>query len=256
MKYLCLAFALLLGNLTFLQAQENFNLPVSTKAETAQRAYSAATYLGSNLRLEAAEMEIEKALAADPDFFLAYVYAYQVFADEAEKPALLDRALAIDPSDFTEAEKIMRRQMTAWKADPKALPTEAMKALTEAYPDTPEAFEWAYLHAFYTERDPEAGYAYAQRLIALAPYFPPVYNYVGYYHLGRKEMDKAEAAFAQYLELAPAEPNAHDSMGEYYMTVGDYAKAAAYYDQAVALGMEGSKQGAEKARAALKEAGN
>ncbi len=36
-----------------------------------------------------------------------------------------------------------------------------------------------------------------------------------------------------------------------YLTTGDYAKSAEYYDRAVALGMEGSKNGAEKARAAL-----
>ena len=255
MKSIFFSLALLLGNLAFLSAQD-FNLPVSTTSETAQRAYQAATYLGSNLRLEAAEAEIGKALEADPGFFMAYAYAYQVLAKDADKPALLDKALAIDPSGFTEAEQIMRTLLLTWKTDPKAKPTEAMKALTAAYPNTVEAFEWAYLHAFYTDRDKEAGYAYAQRLIALDPHFPPVYNSLGYHYLAEKELDKARAAFEKYLELAPAEPNAHDSMGEYYMTVGDYAKSAAYYDQAVALGMEGSKQGAEKARAALAEEGN
>jgi Tfp pilus assembly protein PilF len=255
MRKLLFTAALFLGNLAFLSAQD-FYLPVSTTSETARRAYQAATYLGANVRFDAARAEIEKALEADPNYFMAYAYAYQALANDADKPALLDKALAIDPSGFTEAEKIMRRQMAAWKADPKAMPTEAMKALTTAYPNTAEAFEWAYLHAFYTDRDKEAGYAYAQRLIELDPNFGPVYNSLGYYYLGEKEMDKAKTAFEKYLEIAPAEPNAHDSLGEYYMTVGDYAKSAEYYDQAVALGMEGSKQGAEKARAALAKEGN
>lgn len=261
MKQLFWGIALLIAATTDAQAQaglsaQEFYLPVSTKSETAKRAYQAATYLGSNLRFDAARAEIEKALEADPQCFMAYAYAYQVLANEADKPALLDKALAIDPSGFTEAEQIMRRQMAAWKTDPEAKPAKAMKALTEAYPNTAEAFEWAYLHAFYTDRDKTAGYVYAQRLIALDPNFAAVYNSLGYYYMGEKEMEKAQAAFEKYLEIAPAEPNAHDSMGEYYMAVKDYAKSAAYYDQAVALGMEGSKQGAEKARAALKETGN
>lgn len=255
MKIMILSIALILGSLSVLSAQD-YNLPVSTTSETAKRAYQAATYLASNLRFDAARMEMEKALEADPNFFMAYVYDYQVMAKEEDKAGLMDKALAIDPSAFTEAEQIMRRQMLAWKADPKAKPAEAMKALTAAFPSTVEAFEWAYLHAFYTDRDQEAGYAYAQRLIALDPHFGPVYNGLGYYYMGKKEMDNAKAAFEKYLEIAPSEPNAHDSLGEYYMTVGDYAKSAEHYDQAVSLGMEGSKQGAEKARAAMAKEGN
>jgi len=231
---------LFLASLSSLTAQE-YQLPVSSNSEAASKAYQAATYLASNVRFDAARVAFEKCLEADPNYFMAYAYMYQ--------------ALAIDPSNFTEAEKITRQLLLTWKADPQAKPAEAMKALTEAYPNTVEAFEWAYLHAFYTDRDPEAGYAYAQRLIELDPYFPPVYNSLGYYYMGKKDMDKARAAFAQYLELAPAEPNAHDSMGEYYMAGGDYAKALAYYEQAVALGMEASKAGAEKARTAMEQEG-
>ncbi|HMO40475.1 MAG TPA: hypothetical protein PKC76_17430 [Saprospiraceae bacterium] len=255
MKNTFFFIALFVGNMFVLNAQD-FYLPVSTTSEEAKKAYQAATYLGSNLRLDAARVEIEKALEADPNYFMAYAYAYQALANDAEKPVLMDKALAIEPSGFTEAEKIMRRQMAAWKADPKAKPAEVMKALTKAYPNTVEAFEYAYLHAFYTDRDKEAGYAYAQQLIKLDPNFGPVYNSLGYYYMDEKEMNKAKAAFEKYLEIAPAEANAHDSMGEYYMTIEDYAKSAEYYDRAVALGLEGSKAGAEKARAALKKAGN
>ncbi len=247
MKSILFSAALILGLLTSLNAQD-FHLPLSTQSETAKRAYQAASYLGSNIRFDAARVEIKKAIEADPDFFMAYVYDYQVLARDEQKPAVLDKALAIDPSNFTEAEKIMRRQMQAWKTDPKAKIAEAMKELTTAYPNTPEAYEWAYLHALFTDGDKDAGLEYAKKLIALSPDFGPVYNGVGYIYMGKKEMDKAKAAFEKYIELAPAEANAYDSMGEYYDISGDYAKAAEYYNRAVALGMEGSKSRAEKAR--------
>jgi len=250
MKKLLLSITFLFGSITFITAQD-FYLPVSTTSETAKKAYQAASYLGSNLRLEAASMEIEKALEADPNFFMAYVYEVQ-YASGEKKAALIDKALTIDASNFTKAENIMRELLVQWDKDPKASPAGAMKALVAAYPNTVEAFEWAYLHAFYTDGDQEAGFGYAQKLIALDPNFPPVYNGLGYYYMGKKQMDKAKAAFEKYLELAPAEPNAHDSMGEYYMITKDYAKSAEYYDRAVALSMEAAKERADKAREMIK----
>jgi tetratricopeptide (TPR) repeat protein len=247
MKTMFFSVALLLGTVGVLSAQD-FYLPVSAQSETARRAYQNASYLGSNIRFDAARMEIGKAVEAGPGFFMAYAYDYQVLAKDEQKPALLEKALAIDPAGFTEAEKIMRRQLVAWKADPKASPAGAMKALVAAYPKTPEAYEWAYLHAWYTDGNKEAALDYAQKLAALDPNFGPVFNSLGYFYMEKEEMDRAKAAFEKYLELAPAEPNAYDSMGEYYLNTGDFAKSAGYYDQAVALGMEGSKNGAGKAR--------
>ncbi len=246
MKSILFSAALILGLLTSLNAQD-FHLPVSTSSETAKQAYHAASYLASNAHIGAARVEIKKATEADPNFFMAHVYDYMLASDE-QKSAALDKALAINPSGFTEAEKIMRRQMQAWKEDPKAKTARAMKELTTAYPNTPQAYEVAYLNALFTDGDKDAGLEYAKKLIALSPDFGPVYNGLGYIYMGKKEMDKAKAAFERYIELAPAEANAYDSMGEYYDISGDYAKAAEYYNRAVALGMEGSKSRAEKAR--------
>jgi hypothetical protein len=48
--------------------------------------------------------------------------------------------------------------------------------------------------------------------------------------------------------LAPKEPNAYDSMGEYYAINKDYGKAAEFYDKAAAMGLEYAKERADKAR--------
>ena len=252
MKSLFISVLLLVSSTTFLFAQD-FYLPVSTESTEAQNAYHAALYLGSNLRLDAARYEIEKALELDPGFFMAYAYQIQVLAADEEKLPLICRALAIDPSHYTEAERIFRGQLSLWIKDPGASPAAALQALVAAYPTTAEAYEWAYLHAAYTDKDQSAAFEYAQGLIELDPHFPPVYNFLGYYYLQREELDSAQAAFEKYLELAPAEPNAHDSMGEYYFLTGDYAKSAAYYEQAAALGMRESQARADRARAQVKK---
>ena len=75
---------------------------------------------------------------------------------------------------------------------------------------------------------------------------------LGYIYLGKKEMDKAKAAFEKYIALAPNEGNAYDSMAEYYMINEDYAKSAEYYEKAAGMGMVGAKERAEKAREAMK----
>lgn len=251
MKTLMTVFALCLCG-AFTTLAQDFHLPVSTTSKKARKAYAAASYLGSNIRFEAAQLEIDKALKADPDFFMAYVYAAQVLARGEKKAELIRKALAIDPSGFTRAEMIMRSQLSIWNEDPEAKPTETMDALVAAYPETPEAREWAYLHAAYTENDLDRAFRHASRMVELAPDFGPVYNALGYFHMEREEMDKARAAFEKYLELAPAEPNAYDSMGEYLLNTGDYYKSAEYYDRAVALGMEDSQKGADKARKLLR----
>ncbi|MEL7222375.1 MAG: tetratricopeptide repeat protein, partial [Bacteroidota bacterium] len=245
MKSLFFSITLLLSSQLLIA--QTFNLPVSTTSEPAQKAYEAATYLASNLRFEAARAELNRALELDPDFFMVYAYMYQVLASNGEKEGLMEKALSIDTQNFTEAENVMRRQMLVWKENPEAPPTEAMKALVTAYPNTPEAYEWAALHATFTTNDHTAGLTYAEKVIALDPNYPPIYNVLGYLRLYMDQMDEAKAAFEQYLELAPAEPNAHDSMGEYYMLTKDYVKSAGYYEQAVALGMESSQSRVEQA---------
>jgi tetratricopeptide (TPR) repeat protein len=179
------------------------------------------------------------------------VYAVQ-FGPTAEKPALIDKALALDATNFNEAEKIMRQLLVNWKKDTTAKAGETMKALVAAYPKTPQALEWASLHAAWTDKNVDDALVYAQKLAKMSPKFAPNYNTIGYLSMQKKDMEKAKAAFEKYIALAPKEPNAYDSMGEFYMTTKDYAKSAEYYDKAAALGQASAKERADKARAMIK----
>jgi tetratricopeptide (TPR) repeat protein len=60
-------------------------------------------------------------------------------------------------------------------------------------------------------------------------------NSLGYTLLQRKEYDKAIRAFQYYLRRFPKSYNAHDSIAEAYMTMGDKANAIKYYKLAVEL---------------------
>jgi ketosteroid isomerase-like protein/Tfp pilus assembly protein PilF len=249
--YLLLALFLVTAGL--LRGQDFF-MPVSSDSPKAVAAYQKASQLGSNVRMSLAREEIERALEADPDFFMAHAYLIQVLSSNEEKPELIDRALAIDTPDFTKAEKIMRRYLEDLKEDPKAMPTKMTKALVKAYPRTPEAYEWAYLHAAYTEKNLDAAFKYARQMVDLKPDYAPVHNNLGYFHLQREEMEQAKASFEKYIALAPEEANAYDSMGEFYMINGDYVASAKYYREADGRGMPGAAEKAQKATASMNEA--
>jgi tetratricopeptide (TPR) repeat protein len=250
MKTLFTTIALLWGCLSVALAQDFF-LPVSSTNKTAIASLHRASDLYSNVHFKEGKAELDKALAEDPNFFMAYVYAVQ-YASRKEKPAIADKALAIDDTKLNEAEKIMRQFIVKWKADTAAKATETMKALVAAYPKTPQALEWASLHSFYSDKNVDSALNYAEKLIKVSPKFAPGYNTIGYLYMEKKEMDKAKAALEKYIELAPKEPNAYDSMAEFYLENKDYAKSAELYDKAAVMGFTDAKERADKARAMIK----
>lgn len=249
MKPFITIVAILLGSLATAAAQD-FYLPVSSTSKTAIASYRRGADLYNNVHFTAGKAEFDKALAEDPTFFSAYLYPAQ-FGPQADRPALMDKALALDTAGFTPAEKIVRRWLVSYKADPKSKAGETMKALVEAYPKSPQALFWASLHAAWTDKDEDAALDYAQKLEKLNPTFATNYNSLGYLYAAKKDMTKAKAAFEKQLALIPNEANAYDSMGEFYGMTKDYAKSAEYYDKAAALGLAVAKERADKARAML-----
>lgn len=246
MKTLFFSMAFLLASFFTITAQD-FYLPVSTTSETAKAAYYKTEAFAANVQFKEAKAQFDMAVAEDPKFFMAYVSNIYYSSGE-NKAAMIDKALAIDPSNFTEAEKIVRKQLVIWDKDPEAKIAENMKALIAAYPQTPQAYHWASLHAAYTDKDADASLKYAEKLAELSPDFAPNYNTLGYMYIGKKQMKKAKAALEKYITLLPNEANPYDSMAEYYMINKEYAKSAEYYDKAVEMGMTSAKERAEKAR--------
>ena len=244
MKSLFFAMVFLSGHLSLLTAQD-FYLPVSTASEGAKTAYCQAEQLASNLHIRKAIAQLDEALAADPDFFMACVLKIYYTPGE-QQAALIDRALAIDVRSLNEAEQIVRQQLERWDEDPKAKTGETMKTLVAAYPEIPQAYHWACRQAAYTDKDTEAALKYAQKLAELSPDFAPNYNHLGYLYMAKKQMKEAKAAFEKYIDLLPNEANPYDSMAEYYMVNQDYAKSAEYYERAAMMGMVGSRARADE----------
>ena len=254
MKKLLFLIALLLGNLTFLSAQDVY-LPVSSSSEAAKADYFKALQAIENANIPDYFDGMKAAVKTDPNFFMAYVnlaFAETAFGQYEKAAGFIKPALAIDPAGFNECERIHRQALQAWDKDPKADPAPYMEALTAAYPNTPEAHDLAGRSARWLSQDPEAAVRHLLRLLELRPDFGGGYNTLGYTYMALQDMDKAKAAFEKYIAVAPKEPNAYDSMADYYMTNKEYAKSVEYYNKAAAMGMWSSMEGADRARAAMK----
>jgi serine/threonine protein kinase/tetratricopeptide (TPR) repeat protein len=55
------------------------------------------------------------------------------------------------------------------------------------------------------------------------------YNVLGWTYLRKGELQKAQAAFEQYVALLPNQSNPLNCLGEFYLTVGNYDRAAATF---------------------------
>jgi len=254
MKTILFSVALILGFLTPLSSQDIY-LPVSSTSETAKAEYFEALQAIENADIPGFFDGMKAAVKTDPNFFMAYVnlaFSETAFGQYEKAAAFIKPALAIDPADFNECERIHHQALQAWEKDPKADPAEYMEALTAAYPNTPEAYDLAGRSAKWISNDTKSSVGHTLRLLELRPDFGGGYNTLGYNYLALGEMDKAKVAFEKYIELAPREGNAYDSMADYFMANKEYARSVEYYDKAAAMGMSNATERADQARAAMK----
>ena len=248
------SLALLMGFLTSLNAQDIY-LPVSSSSEPARAEYFKALQAIENANIPDYFDGMKAAVKTDPNFFMAYAnlaFAETAFGQYEKAAGFIKPALAIDPAGFNECERIHRQALQAWDKDPKADPAPYMEALIAAYPNTAEAHDLAGRSAAWLSKDTKSSVKHFLRLLEVRPNYGGGYNSLGYSYMALGEMDKAKAAFEKYLELAPAEANAYDSMADYFMTNKEYAKSVEYFDKAAAMGMSSAIERADRARAAMK----
>jgi 2-iminobutanoate/2-iminopropanoate deaminase len=251
MKIIIFSLAFILGSFNVSNAQDYY-MPVSSKSKIAIKAYQQADDSAANAEISAAKEQLKQALAAYPNFFMAYTLSIYLSSSE-EAIDLIDKALALKSSEFSRAERIIREQLMILDKDPKANIADNLKKLVAAFPTTPQAYQWAALQSVYRNGDGKAALDYSQQLMVLLPDYGPIHNVRGYVYLNENEMDKAKTAFEKYIALSPEEANAYDSMAEYYMTNKEYAKSVEYYDKAYSMGMSEGKERAATVRRIMRE---
>jgi len=190
-----------------------------------------------NLLASDAKKFLEKAIALDPSFAIAYRYLaeaeYQLVdwkaRDEAVKKAKEFSAKATEKERlFIEAE-----YASVIEKNPERK-RRILEELIQKYPQEKFAhYELGVQHYSY-ERYVEAAPEF-ETALALDPNFGPALNMVGYTYAATGEFERAESLFKRYIAAKPGDPNPLDSLAELYVHMGQLDKAESRYREALDL---------------------
>jgi tetratricopeptide (TPR) repeat protein len=162
-----------------------------------------------------------------------YYLAFLNMGNE-EKFNLYGNAAVNSKAKLSKAEELIKSTMKKFIEKKDADVTDIGKKLVEMYPK--DVFAYYLLYNYQTiVGDQNGSHETLLKALEITENPAPVYNLLGYSYMTLNQNDKAEVAFNKYIELAPDNPNAYDSKGDYYMNIKDYKKAYDTYMKAYAL---------------------
>ena len=183
---------------------------------------------------------LEKAIALDPNFVMAYArigYAYAIEGRELEKGRpYLEKA-------FQMGERLTakdREHVLAWYALSNRDYQEAIRrysALIAAYPNETEAYRRLGGLLRGESRHQEA-ISVERRALAIDPEDPRIYNALSAATSETGRHAEAIEAARQFIALSPGDANALDTLGLAYDFAGRYDEAEAALRQAIALNLD------------------
>ncbi len=203
----------------------------------AYRCYSLALEKAESLHNKDAVALLEKAIALDPRFAMAYARIGYVFAvrwnqTDRAKP-YLEKAFQLSER-LTDKDKLL---ITAWyeiaNVDyPAAI--RSYRKITANYPLEVDA-HLRLGHLLAGEGQNAEAIDVLKLGLTIDPESRDIYNELGTLYSSLGKHDEAIAMHQHYVELAPNEANAHDSLGMSLQWAGRYPEAIAEYNRALAL---------------------
>ncbi|MDQ3668540.1 MAG: tetratricopeptide repeat protein [Acidobacteriota bacterium] len=183
---------------------------------------------------------LEKAIALDPQFAMAYarigyIYAVRIQPRDKARP-YLEKAFQLSDR-LSEKDKLY---VIAWDAQARNDSSRAVQTYQELisqYPLETEAYGRLAYQLYALGRNDEALTVINNGLV-IDTEAKDLYNTLGivYQRLGKNA--EALAAFERYIQLAPNDPNAYDSLGLYHQWQGRYEEANAAYQRALMINPE------------------
>ena len=243
------AFLLLatLAVISFAQVAKDSKMPVTTKSDKALALYMEAMTSFEDVNFNAANTHLIDALKADPDFFMANYQMAMSNIGNKEKMTPYANAALNCKAKLSRAEELIKSSLSRLVADPKADVRDIGLKLVEMYPR--DIMAYYFLNSFQGMAQDIAGCEKTLlKGLDITNNPAPVYNMLGYTYLNLKMPDKACKAFDKYIELAPKNPNAYDSKGDYFMSTKEYRKAYDSYMKAHSIDTAWSYKNAQKAK--------
>lgn len=221
-------------------------MPISVASEEALAHYTLAVNYLDHAKVKPSWEEFNKAIALDPDFFMAHFRMYFLHSKDSKESSA---------SAFRVSAKLNRGEMELKKAlkylaeGERELCQEHLQNAVDLYPYDPQLRKILYTVQFQF-KDYGAAEESMLRTIKYCPDFAPVNNLLGYYYMESGDHEAARKAFDSYIALAPEQANPYDSKGDFFMSQKEFQQAYDSYMKAWEMDpyFEVSKKKAKKAQ--------
>ncbi|HEY6212814.1 MAG TPA: tetratricopeptide repeat protein, partial [Vicinamibacterales bacterium] len=221
---------------------------VSSPSVEAYRLYSEGMEALNNVRFGDARTALERAVAIDTDFSLAYLQLAlieDVAGNQQSRRTYLTRA-AEHLDRLPERDAMLVRAQIATVDERFDEAARIYEALIARYPDSEAAYY--NLMLFYVPiwgpmPDPARELAVIERGVRAVPSSAGLRNQFGYAQLANGQFDEAIRTFESLIRLRPNEANGPDSLADGYLIAGDPAKAIELFSRSLAGGREGARGG-------------
>ncbi|MGE5393437.1 MAG: tetratricopeptide repeat protein [Candidatus Saccharibacteria bacterium] len=234
MKTLRLVFSialLVLSALPFQLWAQNKEIPITTSSKEALDYFLQGRDKLENFENTAAAQLFEKAIQADTNFAMAYLYRSLAGGGLEVRMSNLEEA-AMRAKDVSEGEQNYISMTQAAYAANNYQQKEYLDKLLTDYPfDKRVRFQAG--NYYYNNNDYQNALAQFTKSAELDVLYSPAYNMIGYTNSKLNNYDEAANAFKNYIKLNPNSPNGYDSYAELLLTMGMYDKSIAQYKKAL-----------------------
>ena len=217
-------------------------MPSSTENQDAKNAFNVGGWYLYNIDWDRAYEKFSEAIELDPNFALAYGMRARTSAFLGNGEDLVDDLdIAVSMSlNATEDEASLINALALSVTDgTNDVFNKTVEELAAKYPDDSMlAFETIF--ATMTSIGSDAVIEKANALLAKDPDMTPAYNMLGYAYMDKGDLDNAGKALQSQVRLASGMANPYDSMGDYYLAVGDNELALKYFEQSASMGLNAS----------------
>jgi serine/threonine protein kinase/tetratricopeptide (TPR) repeat protein len=186
---------------------------------------------------EDALKNLERAVALDPQFAMAYLYLYRVHRslnNFQQSTEALEKAKAFS-GKATEKERMYIEAAYARRLEKDTdKELRILQDIAAKYPREKEVH--SSLFAVFQQRKmyPEA-IAEANKALELNPKWATILNQLGFMYIATGDLGKAEEYLKKAVSVAPDDANPLDSLGELYFLTGRLDEAIAQYREAVRI---------------------
>jgi tetratricopeptide (TPR) repeat protein len=229
-------FALLIGAVlcsAALAQTAGGKMPITTSSEAARTLYLQARDLRDRVRFLEALPLLERAVALDSNFALAYRDLAEAQTNFVDYQKLLNKAAAL-VDRVSECEKYSILASDAAGKLNVAKQHEYLGRLVEKCPQDERAHfqlgSYFFFHQIY-----DSAAAELQRAVDIEPNYSFAWNLLGYAKKNMGDLAGAEKVYLKYIELLPREGNPYDSYAELLLKMGRYDEAVTRYRQALTV---------------------